>query len=43
MKLLKRSLGGTGIPVQKMLKEQAQKLLDMEDEMRKQVVGQDTA
>lgn len=33
----------TGIPVQKMLKEQAQKLLDMEDEMRKQVVGQDTA
>lgn len=33
----------TGIPVQKMLQEQAQKLLHMEDEMRKQVVGQDSA
>jgi len=33
----------TGIPVQKMLQEQAQKLLQMEDEMRKQVVGQDMA
>ena len=33
----------TGIPVQKMLKQQAQKLLHMEYEMRKQVVGQDSA
>ena len=33
----------TGIPVQKMLQEQAQKLLNMEDEMRKQVIGQDEA
>ena len=33
----------TGIPVQKMMQEQAQKLLQMENEMRKQVVGQDRA
>ncbi len=33
----------TGIPVQKMIQEQAQKLLNMEAEMRKQVVGQDEA
>ncbi len=33
----------TGIPVQKMIQEQAQKLLNMEEEMRKQVVGQDQA
>lgn len=33
----------TGIPVQKMLQEQAQKLLNMEEEMKKRVVGQDEA
>ena len=33
----------TGIPVEKMIQEQAQKLLNMEEEMRKQVVGQEEA
>ncbi len=33
----------TGIPVQKMLESETQKLLQMEDELRKRVVGQDKA
>lgn len=33
----------TGIPVSKMLEEEAEKLLKMEDELRKRVVGQDEA
>ena len=33
----------TGIPVQKMIESETQKLLQMEDELRKRVVGQDKA
>lgn len=33
----------TGIPLEKMLEEEAEKLVQMEDELRKRVVGQDIA